>query len=1031
MLSYRFLLLSFFVLFTNITLAADSDQFIKDARRGNIESLTQYVSSKGDINAKNSSGMTALLSAVKYNKLEAVVYLLENGADTKAADKDGKTALHYAADKGKIEIVKKLVETGTPIDHKDNEGKTPLILAFIEGKQDCFEYLLSKGADINSRIYGESEGGYDSNGQTLLHKVILFGNGKMVKYLVEKGANLEERNSEGQTPLHFACSVAEPDIDIITYLLEKGAYVNAQDVSYVTPMKYAQSRNLTGIVNLLKEHGGYTDSPQKPDINFWLESKSADGVEKYLNSGGDINKKDKNGRTLLHCLACDNRSIDSSILKNIFKGKPEVNVADIDGTTPLHWACQYKHRELVEYLLANGANASAYDKNYELPIHLLVYNVGRFIDSNFSMQNEYDILEMLLEAGVDINLPNSSEQTVLHILGNSEPRIIPFIRYVVEKGGDVNKVNVEGNTMLHVAVEDGNVELVKYLLERGANTNIKNCYGYTPRRIAEQYGNDKILKIFDASGSVNIFTSAQYGLIDKVKEALDSGVDINTPNEKGYSALTIAAYMGQSEMVDFLIRSGADVNFAGNSNLTPLYFAITSDNKTAKLLIDNGARLDIVSNDGINLLGLCCYNDKVILKDIIKKQIDLKPLYKSIDKESDIRKLARDDYRKQCYQENDRMGAAQRLTLESHSPLHSTVINNDYDGLKRQLSIGGDVNALDAMKHTALWYAIFLDNEKMVEYLIKHGANIKLIDQQSGDTAMHTAASYNRVEILKLLLANGGDVHIKNNAGYSPLDSSISFRGHDALRELIAAGADVNEPCETGETAIFQAVKQLEFDKVAILLKNGADINHINEKGYNPFSYLLFAKTDLSDKDYEMLDYLIESGIALNVKNSMGRTLLQTAVEKNELKLAKTLINGGADVNSKDINGETAMFLHLNPWYNRGKDAREIIELLLDNGADLNVKSKSGNVLLHNVVRLNSSYYLEKLISRGADIEITDSDQNTALHIAAKERMPEMVKILLSHKANKNAVNKKGLKPVDLAMKRDDEKSKEIVELLK
>lgn len=107
--------------------------------------------------------------------------------------KEGETALHHAVQKGLIDPVKHLVEEkGYDVDEIDSKGYTPLFCAVEKSDLEMIKYLIEKGADVNA---------YNKNGATALH---IAADLEIVKLLVEKGAYLDVNDDDGKIPLHSA-----------------------------------------------------------------------------------------------------------------------------------------------------------------------------------------------------------------------------------------------------------------------------------------------------------------------------------------------------------------------------------------------------------------------------------------------------------------------------------------------------------------------------------------------------------------------------------------------------------------------------------------------------------------------------------------------------------------------------------------------------------------------------------------------------------------------------------------------------------
>jgi len=275
-----------------------------------------------------------------------------------------------------------------------------LLEACLMGDRERVRRLLEEGADVNAR---------DSCGNTPLHLAVHFGGMldrdlgfewiTVLKWLVEKGADLNARDAEGRTPLHVAAMLGYNDA-IINVLLPR-ADPNARDKYGKTPLHYmAERRNVSGI-RLLK--GGAREL--------------------------DPNIKDNEGRTPLHyAILKDVEDRYRYTLVALLDIGADPNVGDSEGLTPPHYALLFGWDYAARRLLEHGANANARDKRGRTPLHLAVIGAAQQRPHYF-----YGTVHTLFNYGAD---PNARDE--------------------------------KGRTPLHYAVFNQNVELIKLLLKKGA-----------------------------------------------------------------------------------------------------------------------------------------------------------------------------------------------------------------------------------------------------------------------------------------------------------------------------------------------------------------------------------------------------------------------------------------------------------------------------------------------------------------------------------------------------------------------------------
>ncbi|MEM7617699.1 MAG: ankyrin repeat domain-containing protein, partial [Pseudomonadota bacterium] len=201
------------------------------------------------------------------------------------------------------------------------------------------------------------------------------------------------------------------------------------------------------------------------------------------------------------------------------------NIDPEHGSTPLHLAAQIGNIELVKLLTINGAKVNAKDNNGNLPFHnaayyghmevstylaqiLFEYNANNnIINSSYSdsplikavSKEYYDIVNILMERGADLDVTNKKGETVLHIasrLGNQE-----IIELILDKKRILDKTDYEGKTALHTAVVNGKKNIALMLIIKGAPVNMNDLFGMTPLHLAVEHGNVEIVNMLLENGA--------------------------------------------------------------------------------------------------------------------------------------------------------------------------------------------------------------------------------------------------------------------------------------------------------------------------------------------------------------------------------------------------------------------------------------------------------------------------------------------------------------------------------------------------
>lgn len=186
--------------------------------------ITKYLIKYGGVNIheKNTFGQTPLYIAASYGTVSMVKYLLKKGSDLYTKANHNQSILHIASLFGRADIVKFLFQSNRlNINVKDENGNTPLHFAscyYFEQSKELINLFLSFHSPMNTKNY---------HGDTPLTFAVEYGNLEMIDFLIEKGANLFNRDIDQRTLLHIA--IKNEHANIVPYLKQHGIHINSID----------------------------------------------------------------------------------------------------------------------------------------------------------------------------------------------------------------------------------------------------------------------------------------------------------------------------------------------------------------------------------------------------------------------------------------------------------------------------------------------------------------------------------------------------------------------------------------------------------------------------------------------------------------------------------------------------------------------------------------------------------------------------------------------------------------------------------
>jgi len=401
------------------------------AYREDAEALKLLLAAQADVNARNAYGITPLLQASRVGNAEMVEALLKAGADLKAAERKGETPLMAAAAAGDANSVRLLISHGSDANAREQDrGQTALMWAAARGHTAVVDALLAARADPNvvateSSLVNEERSGarvyvnYARGGLTALMFAAREGHIDVTKSLIAAGAKLDVRNPSGASPMLIA--VINDWLDLAAVLLEAGADPN--DGSLYEAVKVHNLR-----------FGATASDASRPRPDNHNELTPVAFIGRLVAKGADPN------RVPGHTLHSEGVGVPRPVTETAYAS-----------------ALQSQDVAVIRLLLA----ARAVEPGAVLP----------------GPVPATPLMAISAVAGPQGTFGQGGAGAYRHF---SERSAATAARLLVEAGADVNQATATGETAVHRAAQQGQLELLRFLAERGANLEARTTDGLTP-----------------------------------------------------------------------------------------------------------------------------------------------------------------------------------------------------------------------------------------------------------------------------------------------------------------------------------------------------------------------------------------------------------------------------------------------------------------------------------------------------------------------------------------------------------------------
>jgi ankyrin repeat protein len=429
----------------------------------------------------------------------------------------------------------------------------------------------------------------------------------------------------------------------------------------------------------------------------------------------------------------------------LLKQRVDVNEAQPDGTTALHWAVRRDDASMVDRLIRAGANVKAANRYGVTPLYLACVN------------GSASMIAKLLDAGADANSSTSEGETALMTVARTGN--VEAAKVLLAHGADVNaKEQWRQQTPLMWAVAESHPEMAQELIDHGADVNGRQVEWHWDRQVTKEPRE----KWMPLGGLTPLLFAARQGCVDCVKVLLKAGAQINATNPDGFSPILLAIINAHYDVAAYLLDQGADANITDETGRTPLYAAV-----------------DMHTLPESNLPWPSELNNKLTSLDLIQTL-----LAHGANVNVQLKK-------QQPYRSKVDRGADTMLGTGT-TPLLRAAKAGDTEAMKVLLAKGADPKLTTKFGVNPVMAAAGLGTKEedttgrkkteaeaiaSIKLALEAGADVNATDNQ-GDTALHGAAQKGYDQVVQFLVDHGAKLDVKDKKGRTPLDAAMGLMGN-------------------------------------------------------------------------------------------------------------------------------------------------------------------------------------------------------------------------------------------------------------
>ena len=517
------------------------------------------------------------------------------------------------------------------------------------------------------------------------------------------------------------------------------------------------------------------------------------------------------------------KSHNPALARTLLQQDVDVNAAQGDGVTALHWASHWNDIDLTRLLIGAGANVNAANDLGVTPLSLACVN------------GSPGMVEVLLTATADPNAATTTGETVLMTCARTGS--VQAVELLLTSGADVHGAETTmGQTALMWAAAENHADVIEALVSSGADLQARTRSKDAPADSQSSVGYRR--RGWDSVGYTPIIFAARTGAMDTARVLLDLGADVNDVAGDGTTPLLVATHEGRWELAHDFLERGADPNLGDAAGFLPLHWASGS--------WENG----LYGADGAR-------------RDDYRRRASLGP--GKLELVQDLLAHGADPNARMTKMAPQVQDASYLRYFPGSTPLILAAQGGNSAVMRALLEAGADPMLTDNESTTVLIAAAGYGRNHPYTAATEEGAleaaqmaldlgNDLQATNKYGETPLHAAAYWGKDSMVQFLVDQGAEVNALNRVGQTPLSIAVGvqrpgneFYSWPNLQVLLKKLGGVVPPAEIeGRIAIL--VGNVRCPQLRVALGDATDFERgAGDAGYTEFVFSADADTEYTN----------------------------------------------------------------------------------------------------------------------------------------------------------------------------------------